>query len=774
MEVRETRMPVYRLIRTRPLFLAAVLFTGGCFLASRCRIPTAAAAVPGGIALLCFGIFLIRKKKCALAFLMAAMLFAGAVRYGLSAEIPAVDRAYDAAVAGIAVSDAVYQPEKERTLIEIGDVSVNGDTHPGKMRVYIDGEVSCLAGDLVSMTAYVWQPEPSNNPGAYDFRFDLWSDGITACAKTDLVEVTGHRSSLNTRLCGIRRGLSDRIDRLMPKNAGLMKSLLLADKTELAASTRDAFSATGTAHLLAVSGLHVTAVAALTEIVLLILPLPAYAVFALTMLLLLLYAHVIGCPAPVMRAVIMYAYMRLGKLTGHGSDPFTRLGAAALILLLIDPMLIAGMSFQMSFLCVFVLLCLTRTATALLGEAKLRPGKKVRDALAVGGCGFLAQLPIASNVFGVIAPFGILVNLPAVPLGIIGLYGGIIALFIGCVWAAPARLAGRAADFILTLLVKLVTKAGSLPFAAFGVPGWPWYALVLFIAMIAALSPLSGFGKKARRVCACLLCAAVLMPFGASLLPGAPLKAVFLNVEQANCAVVSVGRDLYLTDTGEDSYAVTSYLSSRAGKLKGVFLTHAHRDHMGALTEVIEGWKPETVYLPENWNVYGDLDEGMAEKIAAAEAAGTRFVTLKKGDELRLSDHVTARVYAPDAQLEYGDANDGSLVIGFHPDTGGGILFAGDVSAWAEPDELPDIDVLAAAHHGADTSTTDRLLRQTTPGAAVISVGYNRFGHPGEALLERLSAFGIRVFRTDRDGAVTAVYKNDGRLYLCGEAGGSD
>jgi competence protein ComEC len=88
------------------------------------------------------------------------------------------------------------------------------------------------------------------------------------------------------------------------------------------------------------------------------------------------------------------------------------------------------------------------------------------------------------------------------------------------------------------------------------------------------------------------------------------------------------------------------------------------------------------------------------------------------------------------------------------------ILVTGDMDQYAETallsaQDIPDIDILVAGHHGSKTSTSQTLLEQTLPEIAVISVGANSYGHPAQETLDRLSSIGTEVYRTDQNGTIT-------------------
>ena len=89
------------------------------------------------------------------------------------------------------------------------------------------------------------------------------------------------------------------------------------------------------------------------------------------------------------------------------------------------------------------------------------------------------------------------------------------------------------------------------------------------------------------------------------------------------------------------------------------------------------------------------------------------------------------------------------------------VLFTGDLTLDGEPAAIPDCDVLKVAHHGADNATSYRFLLDATPEIAVISVGENNHGHPGADALERLTASGADILRTDRRGAITLTAAGD-------------
>lgn len=145
----------------------------------------------------------------------------------------------------------------------------------------------------------------------------------------------------------------------------------------------------------------------------------------------------------------------------------------------------------------------------------------------------------------------------------------------------------------------------------------------------------------------------------------------------------------------------------------------------------------------------------------AALQAGIPIVELSAGDTLYPSENVTIRIHES-AAPEY-SVNDLSMLVEFEY-FGCHLLYTGDLSTKGEPVELPDIDILKIPHHGSASATSERLLYQTSPEIAIISVGDNNYGHPSDKTLQRLHAVGADVYRTDQCGAIEVHISQDGEM----------
>lgn len=237
-------------------------------------------------------------------------------------------------------------------------------------------------------------------------------------------------------------------------------------------------------------------------------------------------------------------------------------------------------------------------------------------------------------------------------------------------------------------------------------------------------------------------------------------EITFLDVGQGDAILIEKGRTQILIDGG-DGQDILNRLGERMGwgdrRLELVIVTHPDEDHMGGLVKVLE-----------NYEVAGILESGVDcdkdfceewDRIVQEKAISVQIA--KIGQEISYGDDIKLSVLCPFEDIsgrEYDNSNQASLVM-MAAVAGKKYLLTGDTEAETEEVLLKsdldlDADVLKVSHHGSKSATSAAFLMAVTPGAAVVSVGKNSYGHPSEATLVRIRNMNIEILRTDEAGNI--------------------
>ncbi|PYU25652.1 MAG: hypothetical protein DMG32_11770 [Acidobacteria bacterium] len=293
-------------------------------------------------------------------------------------------------------------------------------------------------------------------------------------------------------------------------------------------------------------------------------------------------------------------------------------------------------------------------------------------------------------------------------------------------------------------------------------------ALVLGAAIMMNRKRASGIGLAFVLVCAALI---VIYPFSARFQRGR-LEVTVLDVGQGDSIFVTFpdGRTMLVDagglpganyvrgmrpglDVGED--VVSPFLWSRGLKrIDTIVMTHAHEDHLGGMPAVLRNFR-----VGELWVGRDEDAAGYRHVLAEAKAKGVAVIHRLRGEHFDWAG-VRVSVLWPDSSDPARARNDDSVVLRLQ-DGQDSFLLTGDIERAVERSILADGDELAAKflkvpHHGGRTSSTPAFLEAVHPVVAAISVGEaNAYGDPNPETTERILAQGTRLFRTDRDGAVT-------------------
>ncbi|HYG67397.1 MAG TPA: DNA internalization-related competence protein ComEC/Rec2, partial [Anaeromyxobacteraceae bacterium] len=635
-------------------------------------------------------------------------------------------------------------------------------------------------GDAVRFPARVRSAAPARNPGGRDAALRAAASGVAGEAFATGPPVRVAPPSPLARLEeGRRRFAAAASAALPPREAGVVRAIGTGDRGGLDRPTSDLFARSGLAHVLAVSGLHLVVVAfgleRLVRAILLRVDLvarradPRRLAAAIALPASALYALATGAGAPVLRAALAAALSFAGTLLDRDAAPVDALALAALVLLGLDPGAILDASLQLSFAAVLGIVLWAGRLRGALPVAPARRGTfraRLLEPLLAGGCASVAAAvataPVLALHFRQLPLLGILVNVPAVPLGsLLTIVASLAAVLGACapgLAAAPLAVAGPLAAGLLRLADLGAAPAWATLAVASPGPAGAAASLTLLV--------LAGRARRARRA---LLAAAAL---GVLLLPGPArhlaarvrggLEVTFVGVGQGDAVLLRLPDGAAVLVDGGGAPGGTSDPGARdvvpllrdlgIRRLAAVFVSHPHPDHVLGLAAVAAAFPIERTFT--------NGDPGAADA-AAVLAALPAPAVLAPGDAWTRGGVRFEIVGGPRDGL---GTNDASLVLRVvHGDVA--FLLPGDVEGEGERRALAAgglaAQVVKIPHHASRTSSSPAFVAATGARWAVACVGRdNRFGFPHPEIIARWRAAGAEVLRTD-EGAVQ--FLSDGR-----------
>ena len=615
-------------------------------------------------------------------------------------------------------------------------------------------------GQQVAFTGRLLHPAGQVNPHGFDFKRHLLAQGITVqiAGARDLTLAEPVLQESASLLLRAGKALGARMDALFGEAGGpLARALLLGQREGLEEDSYQDFRRTGIAHLLAVSGLHVGLLAMLLMGLAKPLRLPPLLRLILLGIFLLLYCALLDFRPSVLRASILSVLLLSGRLFRRRVDPLTSLAAAFLLILLLRPLDLMNLGFQLSFLAVLGIILLgDRLASLLESRAwyrRLHP--LIQQLLLAYGitlaAGLMTLVPLV-NSFHLFSILGFLISPLAIVLTGLMMYGMLGLLLLSFPMMALAGLLGQGVNWAVGVFLGDLSRLADLPFAAIHLPRFsPWFAAAWYALLLLGTRYVVLRREVRTAAAAALTLALILLP----LLPGDPgLRYVLLSNGFADSALILDGPHTTVIDTGEHAGDLLNLLYAEGRRIDRLIVTHLHRDHAGGLEQILDsGIAVKELLLP-----HGALDAqgavAWAPLLQQAEAAGAQLRYLGKGDVLT-SPRVTGLVCWPvhGAMYPGRPANQGSLVI-YWEMAGVGLLSPGDISAHYAPYALRPAQVLKTAHHGSRADNPATLLALVQPQVALITAS-TRQADRYQASRERLDSLGARTLVTGETGAIT-------------------
>lgn len=728
----------------------------------------------------------------------------------MSNEITTRNHIYDLKENTVIVQGKIYKIENTAfgTNIYLKGVEVeNGEKSVSVKRIFVNTEKipNVKIGNIIKVRGKLRQFEEAANKGNFDSKKYYLSLGFYGKIEAGTIEV------INSDYSGIRQGLYEmrmeiieRLEKLCSDNKGIFSiinnkngiigAIILGDKTDLDSDIKELYSVSGIAHILAISGLHISFIG---MVIYRLLRRRFRFLFsaAVSIPVVLSFGIMSGFGISTIRAIIMFILKIIGEVLGRKYDAITAISLAGLVLLVQNPFVVCNSGFQMSFGAIIAIVLILPIV-----EEILNTDNKIIKVLSANFTISLVMNPILAWNYYELPTFSFLLNIVVVPLMSVVIVSSIVGIFCSCIMFGF----GKAVIFpgcgileLYTFLCNIINKSS----VASIVVGQPKVTIIIvyYAILLVVLFGLKNIrtkytraekerniikketglvlekkAKKERRIkgqnvklrLACIV-GFLLLNCLIYYIPNPGFYITFINVGQGDGILIHGDNGTkVMVDGGSTSEkqvaknCIVPYLKAEGiGTIDYSIITHTDKDHISGILEILENNNSNRIRIKNL--VMPDInmkDDTYNELIEKAKLKKINVLYIKKGDTLSLGKTKIKCIY-PETTTTASDKNDYCTVLSVKNKTSK-ILLTGDISKEIEEKIKDDIEenytVLKVAHHGSNYSSSEKFLKKVNPKYSIISVGKNNsYGHPGNETMERLRKQGGVIYRTDEKGGIT-------------------
>lgn len=617
-------------------------------------------------------------------------------------------------------------------------------------------------GQRVSMTAKLRSAD--TRYGEEDPFYNSRDIYILGTYKADLTVIEDSDFYLPGVPAFIGRAMTEKIEELFPADTtAFMKALLIGDRSDfyddVAVSTD--FGISGFMHVVAVSGMHIGFL--IGFIMLVFGKSPRSSVMAIA--LIWIFAFASGASPSVIRASFMQTLLLLAPIFHREDDPITTLSLALMVILMFNPYSASSLSLQLSFAAVAgIVLISDRIQAALYDLFHITDPYSIAAypvGIAASSISVLVfTMPFIAFNFGYIQPMSIVTNILGLWAVSLCFCAGQIACAVGFIVPKLGALLAGLTALPARYIKLLVSAIADIPYAAVYLNKT---LMLIYIVLLYAVFALFIFKSKKRMLriiapSAISLAVLVLMLFTVRQWyrqDGGFITA--LDVGQGQCITAFSGDKTIVVDCGGKA------VSKNPGEICGTFLkscgrdtidllilTHAHTDHANGVEKLLELVDVGTIIMPEQ-----SEDSVLFDSVVSGAKRNGTQTEIITADTIKEEGNFDITIFAPQPG---GKDNEDCLILILSLDDYD-MLITGDSPAKIErrllkEHELPDIETFIVAHHGSKYSNTEALIDAIDAENAIISVGYNSYGHPTEEVIDLLLKYGYNIYRTDENGNI--------------------
>lgn len=693
---------------------------------------------------------------------------------------------------GAVTVDPDVNNEKTKIVLDVKEIRLSQNLFfktEGKVLVMLraGARKPVVYGDELEVYGTLLKPRNERNPGEFDYREylvrqNIW--GLMYIRDSVNIQPTGENFAnpfFSECILPVKHYVMRLNEQqLSPVSASVLTGLLVGERSEIPNEVIQAFSLSGTIHILSLSGLHVVFISALLLGIFSFFRIPHAWRIGLTIVCLGIYVCIGEFVPSVVRAALMTTIVLAGGLLQRRRNIINSLFVALLLILFVDPLSLFDIGLQLSFAAVLSIVLfypkleLASKRIGFFRKPEVDFKDKIWSLLMVSVAAQIGTVPFTAYYFNKIPLIALASNVAVVPLSSAAMGLGFFSAIAGTFSPMVSSWYAHVNEYVIWLMIEIARWSSDWPLAyveyyRLGSIGLIAFYLFLFYVM--------NWSNVTIRKTGLIMLILIITAFTwKPVFQENPMRVNFLDVGQGDCTVIQLpGGRTMVVDAGDkepdydNGEKIVAPFLRRAGieTIDYLVMSHPHDDHIGGIEyllrhfEVKEVWESGQFYNSESYfNILSQIEQkGITRRIVRAGdflaidgAVNVYFLHPKSG-------FVSAVSHAPL------NTNNASVVMKLkYLETS--VMLTGDAEesslhALEHYDDFLKSDILKASHHGSSNGLTTGFLSRVQPRYTILSCGqFNKFNHPSPKVVDYLHRAGSAVLRTDHHGAIQ--FETDG------------
>ena len=656
-------------------------------------------------------------------------------------------------------------------------------------------------GNKIKLEGTYIKPSKSRNYRGFDYSNYLKTENIYGTieqnGKIELIKEK-NINYLFINLYKVKNKIIKNINNKFPEETrGVVLGILLGDKSSIEEDVRQNFADSSLSHILAVSGTHISYVVICISVLFKKLKLNKNIRKVLTSLVLFMYLYLVDFSVSATRAVIMSTIVIMQMLFYRKQDTITTIAFSSIIILINNPYSILNIGFLLSYGgTIGIILFVNRISIESKEDFFQRFKSYLKDICIVTISAQTIIMPIIIYYFNTISFTFIISNIIASliigPIIMIGL----VIIAISFFKIPIISLIIRFYNILIVILVRTADIISKIPMSKIYLKTPTtleiifYYSVVFLIALLIYIKKsnrkfikktiqidiynLKNFFINNRNKVLIFISIVSLISITSIKIPK-ELKINFIDVGQGDSCLITTpqNKKVIVDSGGSESYDVGKnvllpyLLDKRITKIDYIMISHFDTDHCKGFEYVLENIKVKNVIISKQ----SETSENFKQIMKIIRKKRINLIIVQKGSKIKIDNFTTVDILSPQSENIADNMNDNSIVAKFEA-YNFSILFTGDASEKIEKELIKEkinlkSDILKVSHHGSKTGTSEEFLKSVKPKIALIGVGENnKFGHPTEDVIKRLTENKVKIYRTDRNGEISIKIKKNKNIKI--------